>query len=157
MNIRFVSQERIKKAASIVVVGTIALTSVVGLTGCGEKEYIMEGSDLQGLRVLCTDDDCKYIVYEIIDFDFCNDTHYKDKISGDIYCISNKEECDFSSSSYLISPDSVVSDKPIYNYLTEEELSKKDFNDEDVIKIYKRINSENKNTSLVNNKVRSLV
>lgn len=156
MNIRFVSQERIKKAASIVVAGTIALTSVIGLTGCGKKEYIMEGSDLQGLRVLCTDDDCKHIVYEI-NYNFCDSTHYRDKISGDIYCISDKEECDFSSSSYLMSPNSIVEYKPIYNYLTEEELAKKDFSDEDVIKIYKRINSENKNTSLVNNKVRSLV
>lgn len=155
MNIRFISEERLKKAASIVVVGTIALTSVVGLTGCGGKEYIMKGSDLQGLRVLCTDD-CKYIVYKE-NTEFCDSAHYKDKISGDIYCISNIEECDFSSSSYLISPDSVLDVKPIYNYLTEEELSKKDFSDEDVIKIYKRINSDNKNIGLINNKVRSLV
>lgn len=36
MNIRFISEERLKKAASMVVAGTIALTSVVGLTGCGQ-------------------------------------------------------------------------------------------------------------------------
>lgn len=153
MNVRFISEERIKKAASIVVAGTIALTSVVGLTGCGEKEYIekeyiMKGSDLDGLRVLCMDDDCKYIVYGI-NYNFCDSTHYRDKISGDIYCISDKEECDFLSSSYLMSPDSVVEDKPIYNYLTDEELVKNEFSAEDIIKIYKRINSnQEKGTSL---------
>lgn len=149
MNIRFVSQERIKKAASIVVVGTIALTSVAGLTGCGKKDdYLMQNSDLKGLKVLCTDDDCKYIVYGG-NREFCDSIHYIDKISGDIYCISDKEECGKSSFSYLISPDSIVEVKPIYNYLTEKELVKNEFSAEDIIKIYKRINSnQEKDTSL---------
>lgn len=137
MNITFISKEKLKNKTPYILAGTIALASVFGLTGCTEG-HVMEGSDLEDILVLRTENG-NLLVDEMY-VDYCKAEHYKDKISDNIYCTSKGKNCEFTNYALFIDENSIISKEPIYFYLTEDEIVKKDFLDEEIVKIYKRIN-----------------
>lgn len=138
MNITFINKKKFKNKTSYILAGTIALTSVFGLTGCSEG-YVMAGSDLENVFVLSTMENGNLLVEKIYP-DSCDTVHYRDKISNHLYCTLKGKDCKCRGCELYIEKDSIIKEEPIYFYLTEDEIVKDEFQDEEIVKIYKRIN-----------------
>ncbi len=123
-----------------------------GVMGCSEKGEVpntislLEGTILEDTYVITDSNDNTFVVrpteeYYGIDVSCFNDNyanHYIDLLSNNCYHENPEDSEGCYNEDKGIFPIDIVSRVPISVYLTEEDLSKEEFTDEDIVEIIQR-------------------
>ena len=132
--------------------GGVVLFTGTGVMGCSEKGEVpntislLEGTILEDTYVITDSNDNTFVVrpteeYYGIDVSCFNDNyanHYIDLLSNNCYHENPEDSEGCYNEDKEIFPIDIVSRVPISVYLTEEDLSKEEFTDEDIVEIIQR-------------------
>lgn len=132
--------------------GGVVLFTGTGVMGCSEKGEVpntislLEGTILEDTYVITDSNDNTFVVrpteeYYGIDVSCFNDNyanHYIDLLSNNCYHENPEDSEGCYNEDKGIFPIDIVSRVPISVYLTEEDLSKEEFTDEDIVEIIQR-------------------
>ena len=132
--------------------GGVVLFTGTGVMWCSEKGEVpntislLEGTILEDTYVITDSNDNTFVVrpteeYYGIDVSCFNDNyanHYIDLLSNNCYHENPEDSEGCYNEDKEIFPIDIVSRVPISVYLTEEDLSKEEFTDEDIVEIIQR-------------------
>lgn len=138
-----------KQAVRGALLGGVVLLTGTGVMGCGKKEDVpslLEGTILEDTYVITDSNDNTFVVrsteeYYGIDVSCSNDNyanHYIDLLSNNCYHENPEDSEGCYNEDKGIFPIDIVSRVPISVYLTEEDLSKEEFTDGDIVEIIQR-------------------
>ena len=137
--------------------GGVVLFTGTGVMGCSEKGEVpntislLEGTILEDTYVITDSNDNTFVVrpteeYYGIDVSCFNDNyanHYINLLSNNCYHENPEDSEGCYNEDKGIFPIDIVSRVPISVYLTEEDLSKEEFTDEDIVEIIQRARENN--------------